>query len=316
MGAPAKTGRTERTRPLIYRVLERIAGDDRLSGMDRLVLIYLTKYANSDGSSCTVSNQTLADALYVHVSTVKRSITRLRKFGYIERHRRRWDSARTTVRLDQEGASVRLQEDREGSRLRSRRRTTALQTAHECARTDPITDPITDQEECDDKRPDRSPLSDTQGHFNPPTPMDVTAYAIEIGAEIDAERFVDYYASKGWKVGSSPMRDWKAVVRNWIRRDREGKPRAARRGVDSDRLIKHQGCRASDDSEWMYQTYRVTDHDQFGGGNGQPAHELWEDYLDHAASLPPRTVIPFELWRSERQEGGPQVTSGQGDRER
>lgn len=33
----------------------------------------------------------------------------------------------------------------------------------------------------------------------------------------EAERIFDYYTSKGWKVGNSPMKDWKAAVRNWCR---------------------------------------------------------------------------------------------------
>lgn len=55
--------------------------------------------------------------------------------------------------------------------------------------------------------------------FSPPTPEEVQAYAQERGGNIDAQRFVDFYASKGWKVGTSPMKDWKAAVRNWIARD-------------------------------------------------------------------------------------------------
>lgn len=57
------------------------------------------------------------------------------------------------------------------------------------------------------------------GRFAPPTVEDVRAYAEGAGCSVDAERFVDYYASNGWKVGRSPMRDWRAAVRNWARRD-------------------------------------------------------------------------------------------------
>ena len=35
--------------------------------------------------------------------------------------------------------------------------------------------------------------------------------------EIDAYHFYDFYESKGWKVGSTKMKDWKATARNWIR---------------------------------------------------------------------------------------------------
>lgn len=55
--------------------------------------------------------------------------------------------------------------------------------------------------------------------FAPPTAEDVASYARETGRTIDAQRFVDFYSAKGWKVGSSPMKDWKAAVRNWCARD-------------------------------------------------------------------------------------------------
>jgi len=37
---------------------------------------------------------------------------------------------------------------------------------------------------------------------------------------VDAEAFVDFYNSNGWKVGKNPMKDWKAACRNWSRRER------------------------------------------------------------------------------------------------
>lgn len=52
-----------------------------------------------------------------------------------------------------------------------------------------------------------------------PTVEEVAAYCRERGNSVDAERFVDFYASKGWKVGNQPMKDWKACVRTWERRE-------------------------------------------------------------------------------------------------
>lgn len=57
--------------------------------------------------------------------------------------------------------------------------------------------------------------------FTPPSLEEVQAYCTERGNTVDAQRFVDYYASKGWVIGKSPMKDWKAAVRNWERRERE-----------------------------------------------------------------------------------------------
>lgn len=54
--------------------------------------------------------------------------------------------------------------------------------------------------------------------FAPPTITEVQEYAAEKGYAIDAERFVDFYASKGWMIGKNGMKDWRAAVRNWTRR--------------------------------------------------------------------------------------------------
>ena len=55
--------------------------------------------------------------------------------------------------------------------------------------------------------------------FRPPTVDEVIAYARDAGLVINAQRFVDFYASKGWKVGGSGMKDWQAAVRNWAARE-------------------------------------------------------------------------------------------------
>lgn len=56
--------------------------------------------------------------------------------------------------------------------------------------------------------------------FTPPTVDEVKAYCDERGNSVDPERFVDFYASKGWMVGKTKMKDWKATVRNWERSEK------------------------------------------------------------------------------------------------
>lgn len=62
--------------------------------------------------------------------------------------------------------------------------------------------------------------------FRAPSPEEVAEYASAYAAskgidlastDFDSERFVDFYAQKGWMVGKSRMKDWKASVRNWVR---------------------------------------------------------------------------------------------------
>lgn len=44
---------------------------------------------------------------------------------------------------------------------------------------------------------------------------------LEMGDETEAHKFHDYYTSKGWMVGKSPMKDWRASVRNWMRNKKQ-----------------------------------------------------------------------------------------------
>lgn len=59
----------------------------------------------------------------------------------------------------------------------------------------------------------------TRHRFVPPTVDEVRAYCSEKGYSVDPERFVAHYTSNGWRVGKNPMRDWKASVRTWVRKD-------------------------------------------------------------------------------------------------
>ena len=54
--------------------------------------------------------------------------------------------------------------------------------------------------------------------FRRPTVDEVRAYCQERHNSVDAEQFVDYYESTGWRVGRNPMKDWKACVRTWERK--------------------------------------------------------------------------------------------------
>lgn len=61
----------------------------------------------------------------------------------------------------------------------------------------------------------------------PPTTEEVEAYCRERGNDIDARRFVDYYAVSGWKRGGKPIEDWRALIRLWEQNGRANKNTAA-----------------------------------------------------------------------------------------
>lgn len=74
--------------------------------------------------------------------------------------------------------------------------------------TDTVTDTVIDKGA---KRP----------RFKPPTRDEVQAYCNERNSTVNADKFVNYYTSKGWLVGKAPMKDWKAAVRAWEVNDKE-----------------------------------------------------------------------------------------------
>ena len=98
-----------------------------------------------------------------------------------------------------------------------------------------------DREKEKEKEKEMSGKPDTRTRFKAPGVDEVRAYAAENGYNLDAERFVDYYTSNGWKVGRNPMKDWKAAVRNWCKGDNgSSKPVQAKRDPDVIELTESQ----------------------------------------------------------------------------
>ena len=73
-----------------------------------------------------------------------------------------------------------------------------------------------------DAAPQSNPQAGKVKRFVVPSVEEVAAYCRERGNSVEPERFVDFYASKGWKVGNQPMKDWKACVRTWERNGSAG----------------------------------------------------------------------------------------------
>ncbi|MCF7791213.1 MAG: hypothetical protein K9M56_04360 [Victivallales bacterium] len=83
-----------------------------------------------------------------------------------------------------------------------------------CPKGKPIPDNNTDIKTDNKKRGKNS-------RFSSPSVSEIKIYCKERENNIDPERFYDFYQSKNWMVGSSKMKDWKAAVRNWERRNRD-----------------------------------------------------------------------------------------------
>lgn len=76
-----------------------------------------------------------------------------------------------------------------------------------------------EKEVCADESAD-TPQTKQVKRFSKPTVEEVAAYCKERNNNVDPQRFWDFYEAKGWKIGKSPMKDWKASVRTWERREK------------------------------------------------------------------------------------------------
>ena len=72
--------------------------------------------------------------------------------------------------------------------------------------------------------------------FTKPTIAEIETYCREKNKSVDAERFWNFYESKGWKVGKNPMKDWKAAVCNWAKDAAPVVQESYRPAVDTEKL--------------------------------------------------------------------------------
>ena len=69
------------------------------------------------------------------------------------------------------------------------------------------------------KKPEKKLNGAGSQKFTPPTRNDVGKYCLEKNYCVDPDKFIDFYESKGWMVGKNKMKDWKACVRTWEKRN-------------------------------------------------------------------------------------------------
>lgn len=122
-----------------------------------------------------------------------------------------------------------MEELREYNRLaqqRSRARRKALLEVNDKSMTcQPCQDTDIDidiDKDIDSSKEEKAPRSKA---FKPPTVEEVAAYCQERKNHIDPQAFIDFYTVSEWKRGNTKIKDWKACVRTWERRDKESPPR-------------------------------------------------------------------------------------------
>ena len=76
------------------------------------------------------------------------------------------------------------------------------------------------------------PIKSSASSFIKPDLNDVSEYMAEYGNQETLyvhkylpDEFIDYYEDKDWKRGKTPMKDWKATARSWVRKENANQPK-------------------------------------------------------------------------------------------
>lgn len=75
--------------------------------------------------------------------------------------------------------------------------------------------------------------------FQKPTIEEIRQYCTEKSLHIDAEQFFNFYESKGWVVGKSPMKSWRAAVATWAGRQEQERRSQTRTPQKKESVLEH-----------------------------------------------------------------------------
>ena len=194
---------------LIWVMLLTLAGRCNAGGM-----IFLTENIQYNIS-------TLADELDFDDSVVAIALATLRKFGMILYDEEsleicNWEEYQNVAGMDRIREQNRLRKQNQREREKSLLPEVS-QTCHVTSRDSHAT------EEDIEKEIDKELVKENvkRKAFVPPTVEEVEAYCRERGNHVDAEVFVAYYKTTGWKRSNGvKISDWKACVITWEKRDK------------------------------------------------------------------------------------------------
>ena len=58
-------------------------------------------------------------------------------------------------------------------------------------------------------------------YFTPPAIEEIVDYCLSVGIKnVEPPEFIDFYESKNWMIGKNKMKNWRAAVRTWEKRNK------------------------------------------------------------------------------------------------
>ena len=164
---------------------------DDLSWSEKILLLEIDSFT-SQGKDCFISDEYIAEMLKISVRSAATMVSNLIHKGYIKKTRFDGRKRYLESTLAEQVCKICGAETQD------------LQTTYNQLLNKSISNDIDDS----NKR---------KAKFVKPTIEEIRCFCEERNNGIDADEFFNFYESKGWVIGKSPMKDWKACIRTWER---------------------------------------------------------------------------------------------------
>lgn len=211
--------------------------DKSLSWNEKILLMEIDSFT-SKGHECYISNEYIAELLGVSMSWASKCLSHLMEIGYVKMVR--FDGRKRYVE-----SAIQFKADLNNSSMQDG---TLVQHTN-----------------IENKYINNNSLyKKSNSHFQKPSLDEIRQYCISRGNKVDPEQFFNFYESKGWIIGKSPMKDWRAAVRTWEKREKEIPQR--KRESRKESVLEHN-------LKVMDQMFGTDLHEQAYGKRGGQADE-------------------------------------------
>lgn len=182
---------------------------------DEKVLLFEIDSFTKKGKDCYMSDEYIANFLHCSESTAKRTLKSLIERGYV-RITRKEGKIRYIQSLLVFG--VEGQNEPQESTMGVNLTENGGQNEPQPIINDLLFPPIVSDNKLSSTIDPK--VGNTPKKFVKPSSDDVREFCLENNfLFLDPDEFVDFYESKGWRVGNAPMKDWKAAARRWSRQN-------------------------------------------------------------------------------------------------
>ena len=213
--------------------------DKSLSWNEKILLMEIDSFT-SKGHECYISNEYIAELLGVSMSWASKCLSHLMEIGYVKMVR--FDGRKRYVE-----SAIQFKADLNNSSMQDG---TLVQHTN-----------------IENKYINNNSLyKKNSSHFQKPSLDEIREYCISRGNKVDPEQFFNFYESKGWIIGKSPMKDWRAAVRTWEKREKEIPQRKRSPLTKNESVLEHN-------LKVMDQMFGTNLHEQAYGNKGGQADE-------------------------------------------